>query len=723
MNTVSDASEIGSTTVSLVTSSNASGVLFAALHKLLSYIKYLNIAYSRNLEDVLKAKKSESILIRYLPSIPQSIVDDLVAKQIHPIFPYRKVGPTFLGNFWKLSLFFGILILCSAIVTGLMTLFKNKKSSEKILKIFKTIRLVLVKLFIMQFYLNAGDMVLFVILELRSVVLDTPVSNLSLFISLMFLVFGVCVFTFHFFILKSLTTLSKLENFINQQRLKNFKEKYEDFDLLYKQWKEKSLSQAIYLLLFTFRDICLNIVISNLFEHTVLQSLLFVFITFSFWSYLIIARPFKKFYDNVKQIFLEIIVLLTYLFALMVLSTNSNPDSHTIKEVLGEAVIVLAIIFNVVAGLFIMIDILTISYEAYKDWKAQKQPKKVFPEAKISSGEENLSMSQARLNVNNTSVLEDKKAESNIEGNSYLSDKYSQAIYSNNENSHIESPYQQSQSTNKNNSQYGFRSKRLITQRPHLREAFDPLSFSPQHILDNSSLSPFSNSFNESDQKLGNTLGVLNPASRLDNQINLISPLQTKYNMDSVQSFFGHASPESINVMKSAIDDDIPLTHFNQVKSGYDKQNNSIQSNYVQRGPELSNDFVKQPHGNKNNYLIENGNRVNSTKITNLNKFTSDFKTYMKAKNKPITNGQTQVSSLKKTIQGQVDSQFMKFEEKGEVLNQSHDNEKYLSQGQEDSVQVIQNKVVEGENPDFLSESHNNNNFPSKLKWKGVEFS
>jgi len=219
INTASDVSEIGSTAVSLVASSNASGVLFAALHKLLSYIRFLNIEFSDNLESVLQAKKSESILIRYLPSMPQSILEELVAKPIHPIFLYRKVGPTFLGNFWKMSLFFGILITCSVSFTMMIKYFQNKNNLSIVCKACKILRLVMLKIFVMQFYLNFGDMVLYFVLEVRSLRLSTFNSALSFFTSLFFMVVGTCVCVFHFYTLKSLFKISKSER--NPEKKKN----------------------------------------------------------------------------------------------------------------------------------------------------------------------------------------------------------------------------------------------------------------------------------------------------------------------------------------------------------------------------------------------------------------------------------------------------------------------------------------------------------------------
>jgi len=213
INSVSDVSEIGSTTVTLVTSSNASGVLFAALHKLLSYIRFLNIEYSANLESVLKVKKSDSILVRYLPSIPQEVMKELFvnAKPIHPIFLYRRVSPTFLGNFWKISLLFGILITSSVLLTIMMRFFQNKGSSNIPCKICKVVRAIALKIFLMQFYLNFGDIVLFFILEIRSLQMKAFISGLSFFVALFFIIFGIGVFLSHLSLLKSIMKFSTLK--------------------------------------------------------------------------------------------------------------------------------------------------------------------------------------------------------------------------------------------------------------------------------------------------------------------------------------------------------------------------------------------------------------------------------------------------------------------------------------------------------------------------------
>ena len=105
INTVADVSNVGAIVISMASSADSSGIIYGSLHKLLGYIRYFNIKYSVRLEDLLKEKKSDPAFVRFLPSIPQGVAEELVAKPIHPIFIHRGISPKFLGNFWKMSLF------------------------------------------------------------------------------------------------------------------------------------------------------------------------------------------------------------------------------------------------------------------------------------------------------------------------------------------------------------------------------------------------------------------------------------------------------------------------------------------------------------------------------------------------------------------------------------------------------------------------------------------
>jgi len=155
--------------------------------------------------------------------------------------------------------------------------------------------------------------------------------------------------------------------------------------MLFEQWKNTSFIHSSYLLMFSLRDILLNIVISTLFDHPLIQAIFFMIITTSFLLYLVIYLPFKKNYENFQQIFLEIIVMLTYLSALIMTATQSTTYSQAIKDSLGQFIMIMAIIFNVAIMAFVVWEILVLSYSiyiAFKEWRKRSRSKKIQPHLK-----------------------------------------------------------------------------------------------------------------------------------------------------------------------------------------------------------------------------------------------------------------------------------------------------------------------------------------------------
>ena len=112
------------------------------------------------------------------------------------------------------------------------------------------------------------------------------------------------------------------------------------------------------------------------------------------------------------------------------MSSSKSPASLVLKERLGEGVIVLAIIFNITAGLFIAFDILTIIYDAYKEWQAKKkkQQKTSFDTNKQMDKNPRFSRGNQGMRIN-TSYVSEKQTETNFKASSIDLNSSSQALY------------------------------------------------------------------------------------------------------------------------------------------------------------------------------------------------------------------------------------------------------------------------------------------------------
>jgi len=350
------------------------------LFKLIGYIKYLDIAYPNNLEQAFQKWQSD-IIPSVFPEMSQNTINKLKAKPIPAVYLERNVAPTFLENFWfsMLNLVISFFSLGCVFLAAVYCKQKGKKNAEVILKYLQT---GLVNFIVVQLYYHCGDILLFFILETRSIDFGSGFSVVSFCISILFLSIAVCTLTLHSFILFKYT---------NAQKISEFEKKYSRLKILYEAFKSSSFLSSSYLLLFTLRDVTLNLVIALLFEHTLAQAILFICICVAFMSYLVTKRPFKKTMENIGQCFFETLVLLTYIFALFIRLSNQDQ----MKDRLGMGIIVIALIFSVIATILMVFTLLKMGLNFYKE-QAQR---KAFKTIHILP--ENSQMTQQNINVTN----------------------------------------------------------------------------------------------------------------------------------------------------------------------------------------------------------------------------------------------------------------------------------------------------------------------------------
>jgi len=372
-------------------SSGAMAIFTGILFKLIGYIKYLDIAYPNNLEQALRNWQSD-LIPSVFPEMSQNAKNSLKTKPIPAIFVKRKVAPTFLENFWfpMWNLATSSFALGCVLLATFYCKRKGKKNGELILKYLLT---GLVNFIIIQLYFNCGDIVLFFILEIRSIDFGSAGSVLSFCLSVIFLSIVICTLTLHSFLLFRYT------NAHQKKKISEFEAKYSRFKILYEDFKASSFLPSSYLLLFTLRDIALNLVIALLFEHTLAQAILFICICVAFISYLGIMRPFKETLENWGQCFFEALVLLTYIITLFIRHADAsdwqNPEK--IKDQLGLGVLIIALIFSVASTIVMIFSLLKMCLYFYKELKTWLAQRKGLRKVHIIS--ENSQTTQENINV------------------------------------------------------------------------------------------------------------------------------------------------------------------------------------------------------------------------------------------------------------------------------------------------------------------------------------
>ena len=380
-------------TVSAAFSNGPMAIFTGLLFKLIGYIKYLDITYPNNLEQAFQKWQSD-IIPSVFPEMSQKTKNKLEAKSISAVYLERKVAPAFLENFWfsMLNLLVSFFSLGCVSLAVVYCKQKEKKNAELILKYLQT---GLSNFIIVQLYYHCGDILLFFILETRSIDFGSALSALSFCISIVFLSIAICTLTLHSFILFRYT-----------KKTSDFKAKYSRFEILYEAFKGSSFLSSSYLLLFTLRDLALNLVIALFFEHTLAQAILFICICIAFMSFLIIMRPFKRTIENIGQCFFEALVLLTYITALLIRCADASDwnNQENIKDRLAMVVIVMALIFSVVATILMIFSLLRMGHHFFKEQAQRKARKKIhiLPENSQTIQQNTNVTNGANLNKNST---------------------------------------------------------------------------------------------------------------------------------------------------------------------------------------------------------------------------------------------------------------------------------------------------------------------------------
>jgi len=87
--------------VNALTAGSPSGVSAAVGGKIFSNVKFLNISYSKELEEALGSWGSSFISLGLTPDMPGSVKDKIPEGSVPYVFEKREIPSSFLINFWE----------------------------------------------------------------------------------------------------------------------------------------------------------------------------------------------------------------------------------------------------------------------------------------------------------------------------------------------------------------------------------------------------------------------------------------------------------------------------------------------------------------------------------------------------------------------------------------------------------------------------------------------
>ena len=328
-----------------LSSGSPTGISASVAGKIFTNIKYLNISYSIELLDALESWGESFVSLGFLPDLPVSIAAKVVERPVPYMFEKYEVGSSFLLNFWNNFCFLIILSLVFIFVKILEIVLERCFSKKSKLDV---IRAMVQNFILTQLYSVYGDIIFYSTLEYRSLDFSLGLTGLSFSLSIVFIGIMFICFGLHLFLLKKYQRIKKqAKKSNNQNLLDQFVDGHKGNFVLFKDFKDNLIIQQAFLFFLTARDLASSLIITTMFLHPLVQTILLLVLNLSMVAYLIWYRPFDSLFDGTQQLFYEVITLSVNVSVLiMAIMDVIHSSGYQLRRELGKFLIIVNMIFN-----------------------------------------------------------------------------------------------------------------------------------------------------------------------------------------------------------------------------------------------------------------------------------------------------------------------------------------------------------------------------------------
>ena len=306
--------------------------------------------------------------------MPQSMIRKIPERSVPYVFEKYDVPSSFLINFWENL---GIIVSVTALwllLKGLERL-GSSKNQPRFVSLTRKCWSMIQNFLITALYGVYGDLVMFSIVEYRTLVFGWNLSLLSFLTSLILLL---VMFGSFLYQIKLLNTYQKLkkQNPTNLNSLKQFTKSHEGSQIFWKDFKDYSLAPQFFLIFLSGRDLIFSLILATMFKHPLVQTILLMILNGLMIAYLFIKKPFESTIDFGQQLFFEFIGFIVNfcVFINAILDTGKYEAIGTRKNI-GKLIIVCNMIFNFVTAGFMLFFIAQVLVEFYKTQQLKRTTK------------------------------------------------------------------------------------------------------------------------------------------------------------------------------------------------------------------------------------------------------------------------------------------------------------------------------------------------------------
>jgi len=394
--------------------------------RIFSQIKYLNISYSGGLQVALLTWLPSFVSLGLTPDMPQFMEEVIPERHVPYVFEKYEVPSSFLINFWE-SL--GVIVFVAVFWSFLkgFELMVDPEKNPRRASLTRELRVIIQDFLITALYGVYGDLVMFSIIEYRTFNFGWDLSLLSWIISVILLPVMFVSFFIQVRLLLNYQKVKKQDQKTSNnstRRLDKYRKIHEGSQVLFKDFKDYSLSPQLFLFFLSGRDLIFSLILATMFEYPLAQTLIITILDCLMIAYLFIKRPFESVFDFAQQLFFEFIALIVNVtvFINAILDTGKY-EAIGARNNIGKLIIIANIIFNLVTAIFMLITIAQILIDFYKGWKVKRAKKlrdlrlqsrvqelPIIPQSKShlnkdSSFFELQSLDQGRMTSNNNSEI------------------------------------------------------------------------------------------------------------------------------------------------------------------------------------------------------------------------------------------------------------------------------------------------------------------------------
>jgi len=354
---------------------SSGAIRISMLAQMIQYIKYLDIDYPENVRYAISNWNDYFINFNSDDLDLTPNIFEHYGTAYHslpsPITAYDdNIDPSFLMNFWDdlLPLFIvsGLLVL----VVAFEVIVSNRPLGETSKKIIHQLRICTQGLFITYLYDHFDNVFFFAILSYRTTKKATALTVINILVSIFFIIGTIATLIAQTWIVKKYQTLKNKRH----EEFEKFETKIEGVKILWKDFKVESFFQMNTLFFTVLHNILFCIILGALTEHPLAQVVLFNIMSLAVIAYLIWFKPFDENHDFLQTFGCEVILFGVNICLLILMALDSNSSS---RESVGEAILILALVFNLIPHVCLLMIATKCSIQIYHAVKAYRLKRKL----------------------------------------------------------------------------------------------------------------------------------------------------------------------------------------------------------------------------------------------------------------------------------------------------------------------------------------------------------